>query len=274
MNVRTTIVLLLGLLTAQVNAADIKSVMDLKTDALISNFDSKPDVDDLHAIAALATIIRHKDFEQVRYLAVAGAYGEQEGTYISSPKLFKLAFGDQWVDAHNRRDQALERATTFALKTLKNGGDVWMQDAGQADFSADVLREVRRLAPDLDTKRRVHIVQHSVWNEEVTTDDKLLYARNYADYIKIPDGNGSGNGTPNYRNPNGDDWSRVLSNETVGEIWKEARRVANEYNGKTEYDNMAVMDGGFDFSDTVEAVWILGIEDVDTVEAFFNRLLP
>lgn len=274
MSCRAIFVLIVGLLSVPVSAADIKSVMNPKTDALVSNFDSRPDVDDLHSIAALATILRHQDFKAVRYLAVAGAYGEQGGTYIDSPELFNLAFADNWVDAHHHREQALKRVAAFALETLQAGGDVWMQDAGQADFSADVLKELRRLDSSLDAKRRVHIVQHSVWNEEASTDDKLLYARNYAHYVKIPDGNGSGNGTPNYRNSRGDDWPRVLSHEAVGQIWKEAKRVADQYNGKTEYDNMAIMDGGFDFSDTVEVIWILGVEDVDTVEAFFNRFLP
>ncbi|MDO3388233.1 hypothetical protein QWI17_20470 [Gilvimarinus sp. SDUM040013] len=267
------LLLAVSMLSVPVLAGDIKATMNLQTDALISNFDSKPDVDDLHSIAALSTILSQEPYASMTYLAVAGAYGQQDGVYIESPKLFNLAFGKNWVDAHNERDKALDKAATLAHKVLAGGGDLWLQDAGQADFSADLLRALRARMPELNTKRRVHIVQHSVWNESVTHPDKLTYARNYSDYVKIADGNGAGNGTPNYRVDDGQLWETVLGNPKVGAVWREAKRLADEYNGKTGYDNTSVGNGGFDFSDTVEAVWILGIENVDTVDNFFGRFL-
>lgn len=269
------LVLLLALLSLSASAHEntVSRQFDPQSDLLLANFDSRPDVDDLHSVAALATILRSKPYDAIDYRAVAGAYGSQGGTYIDSPKLFDLAFGDRWVDAHNHRDRALATISEKVLAVLRAGGDVWVEEAGQSDFTADVLAVVRDKADSIETHKRFHVVQHSFWNESVTTEQKLQFVRNYSDYQKIPDGNGSGNGTPNYKYDGSEDWERVLADPAVGAIWKEAKRVADQYNGTTEYDNPAVEAGGFDFSDTVEAVWFLGVEDVDTVEAFFDRFL-
>ena len=52
---------------------------DPRTDVFIGHFDSKPDVDDLHTIAAVGSLLRHDAFACVNAIGVAGAYGVQGG---------------------------------------------------------------------------------------------------------------------------------------------------------------------------------------------------
>ena len=61
-------------------------------DLWLPQFDSKTDVDDLHSVAAVATLVRDPRFADVDYHAVAGAYGIQEGLYVPSPELFEKSF--------------------------------------------------------------------------------------------------------------------------------------------------------------------------------------
>ena len=49
----------------------------------------------------------------------------------------------------------------------RSGGQVWVAEAGQSDFSADWLQRVYALDLPVDVKARVHVVQHSDWNESV-----------------------------------------------------------------------------------------------------------
>ena len=66
---------------------------DVERDLFLAQFDSKTDVDDVHSVAGVATMLRSPELEGVRYHAVAGAYGIQEGLYVPSPELFDRAFG-------------------------------------------------------------------------------------------------------------------------------------------------------------------------------------
>ncbi|WPR73362.1 hypothetical protein [Algoriphagus sp. NG3] len=67
---------------------------NIKEDLLLVNFDCKTDVDDIHTVAALITLMSHSKFEKVNYHAVAGTYGIQEGLYVPPNDLFQLAFED------------------------------------------------------------------------------------------------------------------------------------------------------------------------------------
>lgn len=267
--------LLLGLAAAHASAsgfgpaAAVSSQFQPEQDLLVANFDSKPDPDDLQAIAALGTMLQHERFSEVDFLAVAGAYGTQGGSYIAAPKLFKLAFGDQWVDAHGDREAAVKAASQRAIKTLKDGGDVWLQEAGQSDFSAMLVKAIRAELPALNSKQRIHTVQHSTWNEEQTTPEDFLYVREYTDYSKIPDGNGGGNGTPSFNNKDGRWWTIVTQHEQLGALWKEAKRLSDANNAHAGYDNPTIAAGGFDFSDTVEATWIFNLNQLKDTDDFF-----
>lgn len=259
---------------AQGNPA-LPGQFDPNTDLFLPQFDSKTDVDDLHSVAAVATVLNHPDLERVRFHAVAGAYGIQEGLYVPSPELFDSAFEAHWSDAHGQREQALDRVTGLAKATLQRGGSVWVAEAGQSDFTADWLRRIEESGEVSDLKNRVHVVQHSDWNESVTDAQKLDYVKKHASYHRIPDGNSPDNGTPGFNSPASDQWARVLADPAVGPSWLLARDIANRYNGIEErYLNESIAAGGMDFSDTVETCWIFGCVELRDARAFFDAFLP
>ena len=244
------------------------------TDLYLPQFDSKTDVDDLHSVAAVATLLRHPELDGVRYRAVAGAYGIQGGLYVPSPELFTLAFGDNWSDAHNHREKALGTVTALVLDTLRAGGSVWVAEAGQSDFTADWLKVVLESHPAEAVKEKVNVVQHSDWNEEVTDAKKLSFVKKHATYHKIPDGNGPGNGTPGFKTDSGEHWERVLADEINGATWREARDKGSHYNGLEErYYNTAIGAGGMDFSDVAESCFIFGCVNLYDSGEFFDQFL-
>ncbi len=242
-------------------------------DLLITNFDSKPDADDLHSIAAMATVIRDPRLACVRHVAVAGAYGRQGGAYINAPELFDLAFGDNWVDAHHSREAAIDALAASITETTDAGGHVWITEAGQSDISAAAVREAMELSTDLDPQTQIHIVQHSDWNEDQTTPEDLSFVKSMTHYHKIPDGNELDNGSPGYKTETFTDWSAVLADPVNGATWAEAKRVADAANPVSTYLNPAIDSGGFDFSDTAELTWIFGFNDLADHEAFFETFL-
>nr|GGH99713.1 hypothetical protein GCM10011355_26320 [Aquisalinus luteolus] len=246
---------------------------DSGADLFIAQFDARPDVDDLHAIAAVATVLADDAFACVDHLAVAGAYGRQGGLYIPAPELFDLAFGDHWIEAHDRHQDAAAELAALIVDRLQAGGDIWIAEAGQSDLTAATIRAAREIAPELDFAARVHLVQHSSWNESQTDVDALGYVREHTDYIRIPDGNAGGNGSPGFRTEGGALWPMMLADEDVGAIWAEAKRLADANNEKAGYDNPAIGAGGFDFSDVSETAYIFGFEDMADVEAFAQRFI-
>lgn len=244
---------------------------NIEKDLLLVQFDCKTDVDDLHTVAAFATLVSNPRYSKINYHAVAGTYGTQEGLYVPPNDLFQLAFGENWTDAHNNVKSAVSKVKSRVIETLVQGGDVWIADAGQSDFSAELVQAVQKDLPGIETSKRIHVVQHAEWNEEVTTPEKLDFVKRNADYIKIPDGNGVGNGTPGFRSPEFTDWEDSITDPDLTEIWQLAIDLGNKYNGKEgRYNNEAIMAGGLDFSDLSEVCWMLGLQDIKDVEHFFS----
>jgi hypothetical protein len=240
-------------------------------DLLLVQFDCKTDVDDLQTAAAFATLLSDSNFTNINYHAVAGTYGMQEGLYVPPNDLFQLAFGDHWTDAHNNMKGAVEKVKPLVIKTLSKNGHVWIADAGQSDFSAELVKAVQKDLPKIKTSKRIHVVQHADWNEEVTTPEKLDFVKQNTSYIKIPDGNGVGNGTPGFRSPDFNRLDDKITNPKLKKIWRLAIDLSNRYNGKEgRYLNEAVAAGGLDFSDLSEVCWILGINNIKDTEHFFN----
>ena len=245
---------------------------EVKSDLFLAHFDLKTDVDDLHSVAAVATMLADPCLSEVQHHAVAGAYGTQDGPYVPANELFEAAFGAHWSDAHNDFDQALREVTGRVRTVLAAGGDIWVADGGQSDFTAAVLRAVRDELPEVDTRQRVHVVQHSDWNEEVTTAEDLRYVKEHAAYHKIPDGNAGGNGSPKFRASEPVNWRGALQDPALAEVWEMAIEIANTYNGtENRYTNTAIADGGLDFSDTVETCWIFGHDGLTDAAAFFRE---
>jgi len=240
-------------------------------DFLLVQFDCKTDVDDLQTVAALATLLSDSNFTYVNFHAVAGTYGIQEGLYVPPNELFQLAFEDHWTDAHNNMKGAVEKVKSLVIKTLVQDGDLWIADAGQSDFSAELVNAIQKDFPKIETSKRIHVVQHAEWNEEVTTPEKLDFVIRNTDYIKIPDGNVVGNGTPGFRTPEFTNWDDKITNPEMRKIWQLAIDLSNKFNGKEgRYYNEAIAAGGLDFSDLSEVCWILGIRNIKDTEHFFN----
>ncbi|THD65866.1 hypothetical protein E7Z59_14900 [Robertkochia marina] len=273
MKIKLSILLLLSALFN--NAQNINSLpqgsFDPEKDLLLANYDCKTDVDDLQSVAAFATLLADVKFQKVKYHAVAGAYGIQDGLYVPPNDLFSLAFGDHWSDAHEDISKAINRVKTLAKGVLEDQGDLWIAEAGQSDFSAQLVQALQADMPEVDLSKRIHIVQHSDWNEEVTSPASLAYVKTNTDYIKIPDGNGVGNGSPGFRSPKFTNWKDKVNNPRLIKIWELAIALSNRYNGKEgRYHNEAISAGGMDFSDTSEICWILGLKDIKDIEQFFN----
>ncbi len=241
-------------------------------DLLLAQFDFKTDVDDLHSVAAFATILADEEYSGIDYYAVAGAYGSQEGLYVPPNKLMEKAFGTRWSDAHTNFQQAVDKVCLMVTKTLQNGGAIWIAEAGQSDFSAAVVKKIIEDNPEIEIASRFHVVQHSNWNEESTTPEKLQFIKENVGYHKIADGNALGNGTPCYRNEKSINPLVKLSDSHLKNVWELALDLANRYNGSEgRYNNEAIKKGGLDFSDVSEISWILNVEGADTVEEFFER---
>ena len=257
------------------NVVDTRSLeagrFNKEKDLLLAQFDCKTDVDDLHSVAAFITLLSDSGFSDIKYHAVAGTYGIQEGLYVPPNELFQLAFGDNWTDAHKNFKSAVNKVKAIVKSTLANQGDVWIADAGQSDFSAGLIKAVKADLPGINISQRIHVVQHSDWNEKVTSPEILLFVKQNADYQKIPDGNVVGNGTPGFRSPEYTGLKNILTNPVLIELWQLAIDLGNKYNGKEgRYNNEAISAGGLDFSDLSETCWILGIQDIKDTEHFFN----
>ena len=253
------------------NWPSTKGRFNIQVDLLLAQFDCKTDVDDLHSVAALSTLLSNSDFSKIKYHAVAGTYGTQDGLYVPPNELFQLAFGNSWTDAHKNIESAIIQVKVIVESTLASGGDIWIAEAGQSDFSAELVRNIQADLPNVKTAERIHVVQHSDWNEQVTSPEDLQFIKQNTDYQKIADGNVVGNGTPGFRSPEFTGWKNKITNPKLKEIWQLASDLGIKYNGKDgRYNNAAVAAGGLDFSDLSETCWILGLEDIKDTEHFFN----
>ncbi|MBN7813366.1 hypothetical protein J0A68_20595 [Algoriphagus sp. H41] len=265
--------LLSGLLPQASEAQALsKPAFDRDTDLLLVQMDCKTDVDDIHTAAALYMLMSHPEFKNLSYLPVAGTYGVQEGLYVPPGEVLDLAFGKKWADADANRAKALAQVYKRVKKTLKSGGEVWIAEAGQSDFSALLIREIQSSMPEVALAERIHVVQHSNWNEEVTSKESLAFVKSTIDYHKIPDGNAVGNGTPGFRTPGYSQWEAQLSDPKLKAVWQLAVAVGLRYNGiDGRYDNKAVAENGLDFSDLSEVCYILGLSEIKDTDEFFNR---
>ena len=244
-------------------------------DLFLAHFDCKTDVDDLHSIAGVATILADSRFKNVQYHAIAGAYGIQEGLYVPANELFEASFGNNWSDAHTNYERALREVTRITTNTLEKGGTIWIAEAGQSDFSADLIRNIKTRLPSIKTKKQIHVVQHSQWNENSTASDNLTYVKKNVSYHKIPDGNAVGNGSPGFKTDKIVNWQDHITHPELIQIWKMALEIANKYNGKdNRYNNPAIAAGGLDFSDVSETCWIFGFEYLLNTEQFFEEFAP
>lgn len=253
---------------------------DKSKDLLVANFDLCPDNDDIHSIAALGCQLLHPDLRGIDFIAVSGAYGIQFPTmqYITTAtSLFELAFGAKnryWVDAHNDRSNALSKVKGKIKATLNRGGKVYVQEAGQSDFTCDALTGlIAEGFSESTIKSNVSVIQHSFWNEEQSNPSKLSWVKANTQYFKIDDGNVEGNNTPGY---NGKDTSWLSlakdsknTNTKARDLWIKADEICDNWRHP---QNVITYNGGVDFSDNVEIWWIFNLGDnANSVSKFWSR---
>lgn len=257
-----------------------RQFFDKSKDLLLANFDLKPDEDDVMAAAALACMLKHPDLAGVDYYVVAGAYGIQGGTYITSavPGFYNSLFGPEnqkWTHAHGDWNGSVTRVRDRVKAVLDAGGKVFVAEAGQSDFTYDVLQAVINAGVSASTvNSKVIVVQHSQWNEDQATQWKLNWVKNNTDYNKIADGNSSGNGTPQYNNGNTSWLSQAKSasnpNTDARSYWTQADDICDNWNAS--WENPTIAGGGVDFSDNVEIWWIFNTgSNADNLSKFWSR---
>lgn len=249
-------------------------------DLLLANFDLKPDEDDIMASAALACMLKHEDFKGVNYYAVAGAYGDQNHIFITEgiPDFFNSLFGPEninWTNAHENWNASVSRVKNKVIPILNSGGKIFVQEAGQSNFTFDVLQAVIKEGVTISTvQKNVIIVQHSKYNEKNTTPSELTWLKQNTVYKKIDDGNTADNQTPGYRSKE-TQWLELAKstenpNTIAKNLWTLADEVCDAWDG--EWTNKWIAAGGVDFSDCVENWHIFNLgEDVGNIESFWNR---
>jgi len=259
-----------------------RQYFDLNDDFLLANFDLRPDEDDVHAAAALASMLQHPDLAGVDYHAVAGAYGIQGNTYITAatPELFTTLFGAKntfWSDRHNEKTTTENRIRDKIVTVLNAGNQVFIQEAGQSDFTYDVLQKVINESNGVNAakvKANVVVVQHSDWNENQATASKLNWVKANTDYERIADGNSGNNGTPQFKS-NSSTWlnqAKAGSNPNTNSknYWTQADAVCDNF--AAGWENPTISGGGIDYSDCVEVWWIFNIGNTaDNVSKFWDR---
>ena len=182
--------------------------------------------------------------------------------YVSaSESLMSSIWGNQWLDAHNNRSSAVSVAASRWAQTLTAGGDVWIAEGGQSDFTAAVVRTIQQQFPEIQTSSRIHLVQHSQWNEDHADAGDLSFVRGNTRYIRIDDGNNP-NGTADFRSETPNSFVNSARSSRYSGVWD----VAFGYLSPFEK---------LDFSDTVELMHILGIgtNTIATVEQFADRFM-
>ena len=292
MKLKTQIILTMVFLAIFNVANAQRPFFDKGKDLLIAQFDSKPDPDDIHAQAALGSMLAHNDFNGVKAYGVAGAYGRQGGQFIDSDQLFNMIFGNNWTDADADRSGSITRIANKVVPILNNGGKVWVQEAGQSNITRDWLVEVKKRVNNTVVKNNVIVVQHSEWNQnhaDNTTNKPaanpviLNYVKNNSRYFYIDDGNAPFGGfgdhgpweTPEYRSRDRK-WlnqAKNSPNAKAKRYWNEAERViAIRYPGGVPYDWSFMKNGGIDYSDCAENWWIFNIGNkADSVDKFWSR---
>lgn len=256
----------------QVHAQTIR--FDKSKDLLLLHFDCKTDVDDVQSMAAFATLLANPKYSEINYHAVTGTYGVQDGLYVPPNLLLERAFKHHWSDAHNNVSLAVYEVLIKVKPVLENNGAIWIADAGQSDFTAKLIKSLGFDFSNEIIKNRIHVVQHSEWNESVTDSAALQLVRKRSDYNKIADGNVLNNGTPCFKDATFTHWNAVVIDPHLVDLWQLSIGICNQYNGKQgRYLNEVIAAGGLDFSDLSEVCWILGIEDIKDISDFFNRVL-
>ncbi len=240
---------------------EVGRAFDPERDLLSLHYDHAPDRDDGHSAAADRTVIESlfgAEWMVHRVLPISGTYGKNKRSFISESDavmdvVWKARGG--WVAVAREWDKAVETVYERWLAVLTEGGDVFVKEGGQSDFTAAVVKRLRQEHPEIETHRRIHVIQHSRWNEDQTTPEALEYVKMHARYVRISDAN-------RYLNVKGGDVAftqAAIEHPVFGPSWQAAFKY---------YDPVKRLD----FSDTGELLYILGLGEMSVTD-FMKRFL-
>ncbi len=223
------------------------------TDLISLHYDHAPDRDDAHAAVAALMVSRYLGIQPH---VVSGAYGDSnKHRYIpEAEKVMEAAWPGIWVNAHSNWNAAVITTADAWTQTLNAGGDIYIAEGGQSDFSADVIRRIQSTT-NFDTNNRITLIQHSAWNEQQASVSDLNFAKANSNYVNIHDGNRE-NQTADLNEKSAAFVTQALKSSFASE-WEAAFAYLSP-------------DDKLDFSDTVEYLHIVGIgkSEVATVNDF------
>lgn len=228
-------------------------------DLLALHYDNCPDRDDGHATVAGKAVVDAVGITNV--VVVNGTCGAdiKDKFQKRSPEVTNAVWGSTWWDAHGEESSTVQVVADLWAATISNNSDVWVAEGGPSDFTANVLRRISSMYPSVDLER-IHVVQHSGWNENMTSNTGLSLVQRVTDYIRIDGGNTVGNGTAGFNTKSSSFVSIALSS-----------RYANEW--EVAFDYLNPNSKKLDFSDTVELLHIVGDTDTKDVDDFAERYL-
>ena len=231
-----------------------------ETDLLSLHYDHAPDRDDGYATVAGKVLV---DTYGVNHAVVGGAHGKNGDRYNpASESVMDVTWGtDGWINADDNRELAVQELGETWLTTIQNGGRVFVAEGGQADTSLGAAEYVRDNGGD---PSKIKIVQHSNWNIDQYSDGVLDALVDLGvEHVKIDDGNFSNN-TADLKET--DSSVSNFVNTALNSKWSNAWEAAFDYLSPTKK---------LDFSDTVEALHILGVslDEVADTNDFANFFL-
>lgn len=234
---------------------------DATTDLISLHYDHAPDRDDGQSAAADRTLLESlydACWLEPHVVAVSGTYGWMGFSFrTGSDAVMEAAWGDRggWLDAHREREHAVEELAARWAGTLRAGGDVWVKEGGSSDVTAAVVRKVQARWPGIDTRQRIHVVQHGKYNEWLTWLRAMRYTRKETDFRRIP------HADPYLSRAGGDPAFEAAAtlHPSFGPAWRAAFAY---YDPRTRLD----------FSDTGETLYIVGLGELG-IDEFGERFL-
>ena len=216
---------------------------DRSNDLIALHFDHAPDPDDGHAAAAAFVV---QDQLGLAVQVVGGTHGVYSADrYVqASEGLMVSIWGQNWLNAHSNRNSSVAQSAVRWAGTLAAGGDVWIAEGGPSDFTAAVVRRIQQQYPEFNTRNRIHLIQHSKWNDDHALREDLDFVRNNTRYVMIEDGN-EPNSTADLR-----EFRQSFVDRARASQYRSTWNAAFAY--LSPYEKL-------DFSDTVELLYILGI---------------
>jgi hypothetical protein len=257
-----SVILISGVVFAKSDAEHRK--FEFEKDLISLHYDHAPDKDDGHSAAADRTILESMfgaDWLSNHAVAVSGTYGLNKNTFnTESDAVMDATWSERggWIPADRDWSAAVELVFKSWLVTLQAGGDVFVKEGGQSDFTAELVKRLQEKYPGIDRQKRIHVVQHSDWNENMTTPEALAYTRANTNYIRIRDAN------------------RYLRRKGVAEAVKSFEAAATQHplfsmSWRAAFDYFSPSQL-LDFSDTGELMHILGLGEMG-IDEFRMRFL-